>query len=175
MKFRLFTILLLCLLLGGCAGMSKTSSPGGNNFELQDSNGQMVQLAEYRGKTILLHFWATWCPACVTEMRALELLYQKLDHHKFAILALGVGNSSADLKTFALQQKVSFPMLSDQSMEVSRSFKVIDLPATVLIDGNGNRTPFPTAMSQTKTAQEQMVGPQPWDSGSMVSALTNML
>lgn len=108
-------------------------------FSLQDMDGEKHALADYRGKVILLNFWATWCPPCRHEMPAMERLYQRLRDRGFVVLAVNqwedpdlVFAYTGDLNVFP-----SFPILFDPQSSVSQLYAVKGLPTSFVIDRDG--------------------------------------
>ncbi len=139
------------LLLSGLAS-SQTSLPGlshslirfnapveAANFALEDMDGERHSLKDYRGKVILLNFWATWCPPCRREMPSMENLYQKLSNEPFVILAINQWEDSDHVFAFMGQLNTfpSFPILFDPKSEVAAAFKVKGLPTSFIIDKQG--------------------------------------
>ena len=70
------------------------------DVRLPDINGRNVGLTDFRGKIVFLNFWATWCPTCVMEMPAMEKLQQKLRNKDFAVVAISLQDSPAQVKNF---------------------------------------------------------------------------
>ena len=110
-----------------------------DNFVLQDMDGRRHALEDYRGKVVLINFWATWCPPCVKEMPSLERLYQQLGDQPFVVLAINQWENSDHVFAFMGQIDVfpSFPILFDPDSAVSEAFGVKGLPTSFLLDGEG--------------------------------------
>jgi peroxiredoxin len=110
------------------------------DFTLQDSDAKKYSLKDYRGKVILLNFWATWCPPCRREMPSIERLHQKLKDRDFVVLALD--QKEGDDQVFAFTGDIgvdlTFPILFDKNSSVSRAYVVQGLPTTYIIDKKGN-------------------------------------
>jgi peroxiredoxin len=107
-------------------------------FELSDSKGKMVQLEDYRGKTVLLNFWASWCGPCIEEMPSLSKLHEKFKDKNFAIVAISVDKSEKAALRMAEKYKIPFTVLLDPRNSVSRKYRTHALPMTFLIDPKGN-------------------------------------
>jgi thiol-disulfide isomerase/thioredoxin len=109
------------------------------DFSLPDMDGELHSLQDYRGKVVLINFWATWCPPCRREMPALERLYNKLGDQAFAVLAVNQWED-ADL-VFAYMGDLNvfptFPILFDPESKVSADFGVKGLPTSFLLDKQG--------------------------------------
>lgn len=101
-------------------------------------SGSRVSLSDYKGKLVLLNFWATWCMPCRKEMPGMEKLWQKYRDRGFVVLAVSSDEGSpARVKTFTEKFNLSFPVLLDPEDEVGTLYNVSSLPATFLIDRQG--------------------------------------
>ena len=79
------------------------------DFALSDLHGDIVRLQDYRGKTVLINAWATWCPPCRAEMPMLVTEYQARRHSGFVVLAINAGENRADAQAFAVEYGMVFP------------------------------------------------------------------
>ena len=109
------------------------------DFQLEDMDGEKYSLQSYRGKVVILNFWATWCPPCRREIPSMEALYQAFRDEAFAILAINEWETEDHVFAFMGQLPVepSFPILLDLDSEVATSFGVKGLPTTLLLDPQG--------------------------------------
>lgn len=108
------------------------------DFRLLDLNGNRVALSDYRGKVVLLNFWATWCGPCRVEMPAMERLYRDLDRRYFEILAISIDPQGASVThPFKESLGLTFPILHDSDYRVGVSYGARTLPMTFLIDRRG--------------------------------------
>ncbi len=111
------------------------------DFQLIDLQGNWQALPDYRGKVVLLNFWATWCGPCRVEMPSMEHVYQDLKNEGFAILAISSDpQGSIVTRPFVAAQGLTFPILHDSDYQVSGSYGVRTLPMSFLIDRNGTLT-----------------------------------
>ncbi|GBE37062.1 thiol-disulfide oxidoreductase ResA [bacterium BMS3Bbin07] len=106
-------------------------------FSLKDLKGQEVSLMDFRGKVILLNFWATWCPPCISEIPKLNNLRKAYADKNFEIIAVSTDRSLSTIKKFIRKHPVSFVVLHDSSIKVSRKYNVFSIPTTFLIDKKG--------------------------------------
>jgi len=109
-------------------------------LELKDTTGKLHRLADYRGKVVLINFWATWCEPCRDEMPSMQKLKQRTDKMAGApliILAVNHGESAARVESFLKTVTLGFPVLLDPFSEVSRAWKPGVLPASFLIGRDG--------------------------------------
>jgi thiol-disulfide isomerase/thioredoxin len=81
------------------------------NYVLKDMNGQDVNLAEFRGRPILINFWATWCPPCKAEIPWFIEFTEKYKDQQLVVLGISVDDTAEDIRAFAEEYKVNYPML----------------------------------------------------------------
>ena len=106
-------------------------------FQLVDLSGKMQSLSQYRGKIVLLNFWATWCKPCTTEMPAMQTIYDKLRDKGFVVLAVNELEDDAKVREHIKQYGHTFPVLMDRDNKVANQFGVFGLPVSVFIDQEG--------------------------------------
>jgi len=106
-------------------------------LELADLDGKTHRLADYRGKTVLVNFWATWCTPCREEMPSIERLRVALAGKPFVVLAVNVGESADAARAFAATMPLGFPLLLDRDTRASRAWGARVLPATYLVGPDG--------------------------------------
>jgi len=109
------------------------------DFTLEDMDGESYELQDYRGKVVLVNFWATWCPPCRKEMPALEALYKKLGDESFAVLAVNQWEDPDHVFAYTGELNVfpTFPILFDPESKISAAYGVKGLPTSFLIDTKG--------------------------------------
>jgi peroxiredoxin len=108
------------------------------DFTLKNLDGQEVSLRQFKGKYLLINFWATWCGPCKIEMPSLEKLYRQFKSDNFDMI--GISNDMFGdrvVAPYVKAQNITFPMLLDQRMIVSRQYGIVSLPTTILIDPQG--------------------------------------
>ncbi|MFV2059597.1 MAG: redoxin domain-containing protein [Gammaproteobacteria bacterium] len=107
-------------------------------LSLATLSGQTGSLNDYRGKVIIVNFWASWCPPCVHEMPSMEKLYQKYSASAFTILAVNMAEDVATIKDFIQNQvNVSFPILLDSDGKALQDWQVFAFPSSFVIDKTG--------------------------------------
>jgi len=125
-----------------CAGAPDMEQPRTRvpapDFTLSTLQGEPVHLHDYRGKLVLLNFWATWCPPCREEMPSLQSLWQDFKNRDFIILAIATdrGNKKG-VTRFAARLGLDFPILLDPHGKVRQRYEVFGLPLTYLIGKDG--------------------------------------
>jgi len=125
-------------------------------LQFQDESGAPHSLKEFRGKTILLNIWATWCLPCRKEMPTLDKLQAELGGDKFQVVALSidVAGPNAVRKFFAEFNIRNLALYIDQTNRSAADLGVVGLPTTLLINENGQEL-------------GRLVGPAEWDSPEM--------
>ena len=116
------------------------------DFELEDQYGNIHRLEDYRGKTIFLNFWATWCPPCKAEMPDIQKLYEKSSTEgEDAVIVLGVAapnmgqeGSEEEIAVFMEEKGYTYPVLMDTEGELFNSYGIMSFPTTFMIDRDGN-------------------------------------
>ncbi len=108
------------------------------DFSLTDLHGGKIGLKQFRGKIILLNFWATWCGPCKEEMPFLETLHRQFKEKDFVLLTVSVDYEGArPVQEFINKQGYTFPVLLDPKSEVLDLYEVKGIPTTFLIDKKG--------------------------------------
>ena len=107
------------------------------DFSLIDLEGKTKSLSQYRGKIVLVNFWATWCKPCTTEMPAMQTIYDKLRDKGFVVLAVNELEDDAKVREHIKQYGHTFPVLMDRGNKVANQFGVFGLPVSVFIDEKG--------------------------------------
>ncbi|PYQ13582.1 MAG: hypothetical protein DMH00_04105 [Acidobacteria bacterium] len=116
-------------------------SPGGGpaapDFELEDLQGKMVRLSKLRGGTVVLHFWATWCPHCLSEMPLLQEVDRNMGSNGTRILAINLGETYRKVERYAKEHDLRLTILLDSRGKAAQAFGVVGLPTTLLLDPQG--------------------------------------
>ena len=107
------------------------------DFRLPDLTGKPQSLSQYRGKVVLVNFWATWCKPCTTEMPAMQATYDRLRDKGFVVLAINELEDEAKVREHIQQYSHTFPVLMDRDNKVANQFGVFGLPVSVFIDEKG--------------------------------------
>ena len=170
MKFGI-VLLLIVLLLSGCdnstseqqvpkGGLIGTPAP---DFILTDMQGQKVTLSQFRGKVVVLNFWATWCPPCKDEMPSMEQLYRDYRDNGLVMLAVNVeGNGKEAVEKFLRTTPHSFPILLDSENVAQNTYGVFRFPESFIIDRNG-------------VVVEKIIGGRDWMTGSVFTLIKFLL
>lgn len=103
-------------------------------FQWTNADGTIGQLADFRGKRVVVNVWATWCEPCRAEMPALDARHNRDD---VVILGINKGQDIALIPPFATELRITFPLLSDPDGDVSLAYGARNLPTSVFIDRSG--------------------------------------
>jgi len=171
--FLLIVLLASCLLLGGCEDKKSESVQQGvasdltgqtaPDFSTLNIKGEKVSLSQYRGKVVILNFWASWCPPCKEEMPSMELLHQKFKDQGLVMLAVNVEENGQEAVTQFLQKNpYSFPILLDEDATIQNTYGVFRFPETFIIDKNG-------------VIIEKIIGGRDWMRGSAFKTVDFLL
>ena len=118
--------------------VSRPAEPtAASDLELLDLSGRPVRLRDFRGRVVLLNFWATWCVPCREEMPALETLARELGPRGLTVVAVNFKESRQEVEAFRQEHKLTFPMLLDSAGQVAERYQVFALPVTILVDRRG--------------------------------------
>lgn len=107
------------------------------DFEASDLDGNRFRLSDYRGRPVLLNFWAVWCTACKAEMPAMQAV---LDEHRaegFAIIAVNMGDEAGPARGYLEDVGVDFDVAMDPDLALSRAYRIVGLPVSYFIDADG--------------------------------------
>lgn len=171
LNFLWIVILFTLFLLSGCDNSTseqplvKVSSESkvAKDFTLMNMQGESVSLSQYRGKVVILNFWATWCPPCREEMPSMERLYQKYQEQGLVMLAVNVEeNGKKAVSQFLQKTPYSFPILLDSEGVVQNGYGVFRFPESFIIDRNG-------------VVVKKIVGGRDWMSDSTFKLIDSLL
>ena len=121
-----------------------------------------VRLADYRGKLVLLNFWATWCPPCVAEVPSLNNLYERFRDDGLVVLAVSVDTEEDVYRQFLDRFGVTFPTVLDPERIVSSRYGTLKYPESYLINREG-------------AVVQKYVGAEDWGSTEIVNYLRSLL
>ncbi|MDH3446263.1 MAG: TlpA family protein disulfide reductase [Deltaproteobacteria bacterium] len=107
------------------------------DFSVPGFDGKMISLKDFRGKTVFLNFWATWCVPCREEMPAMERLYNEYKDKGFVILAVNVKDRKQDAVNFLKELNITYPAVYDPDGQVGLLYGAWGLPTTYLIGPRG--------------------------------------
>ena len=110
------------------------------DFILKGEDGNTYRLKDYRGKVVILNFWATWCPPCREEMPSMERAWHQIKDKGIVMLGINVGEDADTIFEFTGQYPMTFPLPMDINGEVVEQYPIRGLPTTYIIDPAGMAT-----------------------------------
>ncbi len=161
-------LLLITALLVTCLAQAKDLQPYDGealpDFTLSDMSGKSHTLSAYRGKVVMVNFWATYCGPCIKEMPSMQRLKDKLNGKPFEILAIDMAEEKADVSAFLQSHKiaVNFPILLDTEGEVIEQWMVSAVPTTFIIDPQGK-------------IRYALYGGLEWDNAEVLATISSLL
>ncbi|MMZ64985.1 Thiol-disulfide oxidoreductase ResA [compost metagenome] len=139
-------ILVFIVILGGYAISSAVFGGGPGKPEPGDKppavkllglDGKVHTLEEYKGKAVVLNFWATWCTYCVNEMPALQAQWEKWRDQGVVVLGINTGEDEMTVRNFTEQLGIDFPILHDFENDAVRNYGVVPMPTTFFVNKKG--------------------------------------
>jgi thiol-disulfide isomerase/thioredoxin len=158
---------LLACLLSSVASAGGTLQPFGDqgiarDFSLVDIKGTSHTLADYRGKIVIINFWASWCPPCIHEMPGMQRLQEKLAGQPFVILPINVGEKKYRVWKFVKLINFTLPVPLDTRSKVFADWGASILPTSFLLDTEGR-------------IRYRVQGDLDWDSEEVISLIEELL
>jgi peroxiredoxin len=159
---RFASLFALILALAGCYNGTRPTRIGNPapDFVVQDSD-RKVALHDFRGKVVVLNFWATWCGPCVEEMPSLIEMSQQVKGKGVDVLGVSVDVDEAAYKSFLQKHGVKFLTVRDPEQKSSALYGTTGWPETFIIDRKG-------------VIRRKFVGPVNWEDPQIVQYLTSL-
>jgi thiol-disulfide isomerase/thioredoxin len=129
---------------------------------LKDINGRAHDLMAYRGKVVLINFWATWCEPCRQEMPSIQRLSEKLAGKPFVVLAVNVDEPESRVRNFLNQTRFELPVLLDTNKSATRQWGARLLPVTFIVGADGR-------------VRYRVLGDMDWSSPKAMSVISELL
>ena len=130
---RSFSVVVLTLFLISGVALAKDAP----DFKLTSLDGKEVSVSDYKGKVVLVNFWATWCPPCLAEMPDLNKLYVDYKDKGLQILGLTVSSRAKDIPKKVKQSGVTYPILLEAEPVAAKFGGFGAIPQTFIIDKQG--------------------------------------
>ena len=160
---KIWLLLMLLWALGASAQelrpLPRAAAPA---LELPGVDGRIHRLAAYRGKVVLVNFWASWCEPCREEMPSIESLRRSLGGEPFAVLAVNVGEGAQAARRFGQTVQLGAALLLDRDGAAARAWGARALPSTFIVGPDG-------------TVRYRYVGALDWSSPAVRGAITALL
>jgi thiol-disulfide isomerase/thioredoxin len=131
-------------------------------FNLPIYEGSLsADLDDYRGRPVIVNFWATWCPPCREELPSMNRAYERLRNNGVAMVAINVGEDEAQIFPFLADYPVEFPILLDRGGTIIDRWPVKGLPTTFIVDTQGNLV-------------YRAIGARAWDDANIVDRILKL-
>jgi peroxiredoxin len=129
---------------------------------LNDVQGAVHDLAQYRGQVVLINFWATWCEPCREEMPSMQRLRERLSGKGFTVLAVNVDEPEARVRRFVTENRLDLPVLVDRNKNITRAWGVRVMPSSFLVGPDGR-------------IRYRVVGEIDWMSDAVIDAVSRLM
>ena len=106
-------------------------------FTLPGLSGPPSSLDQYKGKTVVLNFWASWCDSCEEEIQTLNALQKKYSGQPIVFIGINEGEDPKKVKKFVDKTKFGFEIWMDQDKQVAKQMKIFSLPQTLVVSQSG--------------------------------------
>ena len=131
-------------------------------FSLPMLTGGIAALSDFKGRIVILNFWATWCPPCRAEMPSMEKLYNRFKDQGLEILAVYIGEDESTVRRFINSSKYTFPVLLDTNNRISNAYGIEAIPTSYILDREGKII-------------ARVVGSISWDTPQAITAFDALL
>ena len=162
---RIFLLIILSGMVGTLHAATMKPYTGTDptpKLRLEDLNGVVHDIKDYKGHIVLVQFWATYCGPCRTEMPSMNNLMKKMGDVPFKILAVDMGEEKHEVIKFVNEVKPEFTILMDPTGEAISSWRVFAAPSNFILDANGK-------------IRYTLFGGVEWDSDKMVEFLKEII
>ncbi len=107
------------------------------DFTLVDLKGNEVALSDFRGKTVFINFWATWCPPCRAEMPEIEAVHQEYKDKGVVVIGVDISEPESTVRQYIQQGGFSWTIVLDGTGEVARDYQIAAIPTSFFLDSEG--------------------------------------
>jgi peroxiredoxin len=130
-------------------------------FTLPDTSGRLHRLEDYRGRPVIINFWATWCPPCREEIPSMNRAWKILEQEDIALLAINVGEDEDTIFIFNADYPADFPILMDRTGTIIEQWPVRGLPTTYIVAPDG-------------TLAYRAIGSRQWDDAELLDLVRSL-
>ena len=178
MKRRLIAATLLIVAICAAefpahADTGAAKQPLDAGVEILTLDGRKQALSDFKGKVLVVNFWASWCFPCRYEMPLLQKVHNRFKHRGFTVVAIAVDDKLADARAYQSEKRFTFPMLFDGEGISKRAFGVESVPETYVIGRDGKLAPFRDP--QTGEVSTLINNPRVWEGEAIVAFLAGLV
>jgi peroxiredoxin len=135
--------------------------PPAVDFQLPDLQGKLFNLQDYRGKPVIINFWATWCPPCRAELPSMNRAWAKVKND-IAMIAINVGEDEATINRFLQDYPIDFQVLLDKDTSILQHWPISGLPTSFVLSPQGN-------------IYYQAIGEREWDNEELLQKVKYLI
>ena len=140
MKRIIVLLIVVIALLAGCTDRGGQSDGVASDFSLKDMSGKTVRLSDYKGKVVLLEFWATWCPPCRASVPGLEKLHKAYKDKGLVLLAVSMDEGGWDeVQAYVKESGITYTVLKGTE-DVATKYQVRSIPMMLVLNKEGKIT-----------------------------------
>jgi peroxiredoxin len=140
---RVVTVVLSMILLSSSSGFAASVTPAKARrktpaFVLSDANGSPVRLSNYKGKVVVIDFWATWCTGCKVEIPWFMEFQEKYKSRGLSTIGVAMDEEGWEkVRPYIKEHPFNYPVVAGDAAALAKTFNITGLPLTILIDRNG--------------------------------------
>ena len=135
---RFFVLFIIAIsVLAGCTDRGARTDTVASDFSLKDMSGKTVRLSDYKGKVVLLEFWASWCPPCRASVPGIEKLHKAYKDKGLVVLAVSMDGGGLDeVKSFIKESGITYSVLQGTE-DVAEKYEVRSIPMMLVLNKEG--------------------------------------
>jgi len=139
-KLIVLSFIFIIVILLGCGKSSQKKNPRpGFDFDLPDLNGKIVSLEDFKGKVLVINFWATWCPPCEEDMPQLNQLQKRYKNEGLVVIGIALDKDSLNLvEPFVREKRIGYPILRGNEQVLGTVEDFSGVPTTLIVDPKGD-------------------------------------
>jgi peroxiredoxin len=127
------------------------------DFSATDSSGADFSLADYRGRIVVINFWATWCPQCEDEMVEFEAIWQAMEAQGVQFVGVAVDDTLNAVEAMAAEIGITYPLIVEEEGRITSAYGVTAVPETYIIAPDGNLAYFHIGVVDGEVLQEEIM------------------
>jgi peroxiredoxin len=158
----LFTLLSPTLSLADSQLTPMVKQPAAPALKLTTLDGKLINLQDYKGRPVIINFWATWCPPCRAEIPSMNRAWEKMRDQNVAMIAINIGEDKDTIRSFLADYPINFPVLMDSDSQSLQQWSISGLPTSYVLDPAG-------------FIRYQAVGEREWDNEQLLKKVLYLI